>query len=877
MYLGDIMISLSYKKTLYIQIVLTLLFMSLCSYLFYLHGTRQTQKLIYSNIQDHMHDITYTVKNGILSEDRDAVEQYIAYKAEDLRGISSINILRGGEILFSSSDDTSLTLPKIPHNVTTGIKTMLKDHIYAENFTVNGQIYTLAAQIAPDVSSHIRYTIGRDVFIYTFAILLIITAVQLSVYYMLYYLSFIRFYENIKGSRLSESYTITELTSLSRLINGLLSKLNRTAEETEKQKDLFRTMFYNMPIAAYYKDKEGKYLGGNQKFCRLIGLNEKDLIGKTVYDVLSREKAIELEQKDRELYDNPENMQIYEEKILVTSLDSRHDIIYYKSALKDKQGNPQGILAVMMDITDIRTLEKEIINEKDRLEQMFRRHSAAMILVDPATGRIIDANDSALSFMGFSPDELIGRTADEIGFMNRYDFESNLRHSIAFKNFHSEIVCHPKNSEEKTVEIFSTPIKTADSSLIFVISHDITQKKRQEKLNLLQTVIADAFLLEKEEVIFRHLSMSIAGAFRCKAAIVTYTDADGGEINPLGISLDEETVITTSIVDSDDVIGHMSLYGKTDGFTFDEREDALYIANLISPMLKHWYRNKYHEQNLQNEKKALEQIVQQEMDNKKRQEQVIFEQKKFADMGLMINAVAHHWRQPLNAMGIMVQTLRDLHDDNELTTDEIDYFEQNAMRLIKYLSDTIDNFRYFFSTDKEKIRFNAPDELFNLLSLFNIQLAAKKISVTTACTCDGESIDCTHLKNFNGCGYEGAEVLGYLSEFKQSMINVLYNAVDAVQAAVEQGRIEKGMIDIKINVSESGLVITVEDNGGGIPPENMFMIFDPYFSTKGEGKGTGLGLYMTRLMLENHMEGRITAENTEKGAKFTMILPVCRS
>ena len=277
---------------------------------------------------------------------------------------------------------------------------------------------------------------------------------------------------------------------------------------------------------------------------------------------------------------------------------------------------------------------------------------------------------------------------------------------------------------------------------------------------------------------------------------------------------------------------------------------------------------------LQKDKTELQELVKSEMEIKKKHEQVLFEQKKFADMGQMISAIAHQWRQPLNVLGLLIQDVHEAYDHGELNKEAMNEFERNGISLVSHLSETIDHFRNFFAPDKEKTDFSVVDEMIGLFRLIIVQIRAKDIKMEICCTCPQKSMRCDNIETFAGCPCRAATVRGYIGEFKQSVLNVIYNAADAVKTAEEEGRITQGVI--RINVHSDGRCVTAEiaDNGGGIPEDIRTRVFDPYFSTKPEGKGTGIGLYMSRLIIENHMGGRLTVENRGGGAVFTIKLPL---
>ncbi len=226
---------------------------------------------------------------------------------------------------------------------------------------------------------------------------------------------------------------------------------------------------------------------------------------------------------------------------------------------------------------------------------------------------------------------------------------------------------------------------------------------------------------------------------------------------------------------------------------------------------------------------------------------LLIQQGRHASMGEMIGNIAHQWRQPLNALALVIQKIGFYQKRGLLDEKKIDATIEKSMDLINGMSSTIDDFREFFNPNKEKEPF----------------AVRKAIETAYAIV---ESAFASHMIEYTLEMPEEIEIEGYKNEFSQVIVNLLNNAKDVL--------IEKGVCpaQIKINVKKdnSDLSVQVCDNGGGIPDSVIEKIFDPYFSTKDEGKGTGIGLYMSKMIIEDHMKGKLYASNTDEGACFTI-------
>lgn len=233
------------------------------------------------------------------------------------------------------------------------------------------------------------------------------------------------------------------------------------------------------------------------------------------------------------------------------------------------------------------------------------------------------------------------------------------------------------------------------------------------------------------------------------------------------------------------------------------------------------------------------------MEKLREKDQMMIQQNRMAAMGEMLGNIAHQWRQPLNVLGLKVQQLGLFYECGEFSKELLDANIGKAMEIVSHLSQTIDDFRNFSMPDREKSLFSVDQAVVKTVSLIEESFREMRIIV---------DVDTTGRVLVNG----------YPNEYSQVLLNILMNAKDAL--------LERGNNDARITVcsrSEDGrAVVTITDNGGGIKEEIMDYIFDAYFTTKSLGKGTGIGLFMSKKIIENNMGGRLTVKNVEGGAEF---------
>ena len=293
------------------------------------------------------------------------------------------------------------------------------------------------------------------------------------------------------------------------------------------------------------------------------------------------------------------------------------------------------------------------------------------------------------------------------------------------------------------------------------------------------------------------------------------------------------------------VVGALTLYANEKDF-FDRQQVELLVqmgadVSFALDNLTREARRQKTEKALQEE--TLERLTVVEALREK--EQMLIQQSRNAAMGEMINNIAHQWRQPLNTLGLMIQQLPLLHDLGKIDRELLDHTVGRSMGLIQYMSKTIDDFRNYFKPDKEMIEFQVIEAVENTVTLLEGSLQSPKVSIEI----DAKS---------------RPVIKGYRNEFAQVLLNILINARDAM---IER-KISDPRVTVTIFSEDHTVVVTVADNAGGISEEIIGKVFDPYFTTKGPQQGTGVGLFMSKTIIEKNMGGRLSVHNRADGAEF---------
>ena len=258
---------------------------------------------------------------------------------------------------------------------------------------------------------------------------------------------------------------------------------------------------------------------------------------------------------------------------------------------------------------------------------------------------------------------------------------------------------------------------------------------------------------------------------------------------------------------------------------------------------------------LQELNRTLEERVREEVANNREKDRILSEQARYAQMGELLNMIAHQWRQPLSAVSAAAINLSLSSTLGRLQPNDVEQSCHDIQQLTLRMSDIITDFMEFFRPDRERERFELNDAIDATLKLIGPQLHARGIALT-------REVD------------EPLSILGFRKELEQVLINLIANARDAYHDSPlpeQETRLQE--IRLSARTEEPWLRICVEDDAGGIAEEVIGKIFDPYFSTKEVGKGTGIGLYMSRNIIEQSFGGRISAENHERGARFILLPP----
>ncbi|MBF0345774.1 MAG: DUF3365 domain-containing protein [Nitrospirae bacterium] len=577
----------------------------------------------------------------------------------------------------------------------------------------------------------------------------------------------------------------------------------------------------------------------------------------------------------------------------------------------------------LKDEIDKQRRTETILRESEvRLSAITQSALEAIITIDN-NGKIISCNNSTSNLFDYSVDELVGKNVVTL-MPSRY----KERHNAALKRFKStgvyniigkkvELYGQKKDGSEFPIEISLSKWEAGEAYYFTGIISDISERKMTEELKLLNEVRLETlvtlsqmtesttqeildFVLEESiklssskvgflgfvnegETEFTTMAWSNSVRQECmqkelpedflarhtgllnhimqKRQTIMVNDFGNFEFKK-NINLQWHVELTRLMIipvyDSNKVVAIIAVGNKKVEYNIT---DLRQLTLLMNGMWQHIERKRAVEK-LNELNRSLERRVEEEIKNRRQKEQMLIQQSKMAAMGEMLGAIAHQWRQPLNVIGLMIQDIADAYEFGELDKTYIDDTIQKSMEQVMYMSNTIDDFRNFFIPSKNKVIFNVKDNIEEVLALIDKQLRNNNIAIIL-----NNDMVVTQKQDL--------DVLGYPNEFKQVVINIINNSKDAIiehKRNIKSSETYTGRIAIKVIRQKDSLIIAISDNGGGIKEEVLDRIFEPYFTTKEVNKGTGIGLYMAKTIIEDSMEGRLSVTNIEDGAMFTIRL-----
>lgn len=437
------------------------------------------------------------------------------------------------------------------------------------------------------------------------------------------------------------------------------------------------------------------------------------------------------------------------------------------------------------------------------------------------------------------------------------------------------------NIKDTIIDLQNNQIALEDAKEVLNLSQGLIQThwsnykeaKKNDELNLFTSLIKKIFLPSnqnyKNEILFNRLISNID----IKISKIDHylTSFELSKIEQLSYEISSVKVYITSLINYDlkVIIAEKKDTDRLLGFLFLFSILSVIFVFLFSILLSILILNNFKKMHklleIKVEQKtkellelntSLEQRIAHEVKNSRKKDFVMFQQAKLASMGEMLQNIAHQWRQPLGSLSMIIQSFQTKMELGKLTPDFVDAKVKDAMLLADNMSHTLDDFRNFFNPEKTKTTFSITQCIEHSFELSKYILEKENIKHEIV------------IKN-------DITINSYYNELSHVFLNLINNSKDAFKNRCTK---EEKIIKVLVKPYKKKLYIHFIDNGGGIPDNIISQIFEPYFTTKYKSAGTGIGLYMSKQIIETHMKGSITCKNipntlsTCKGCKSALFI-----
>jgi PAS domain S-box-containing protein len=657
-----------------------------------------------------------------------------------------------------------------------------------------------------------------------------------------------------------------------------LAERERAQEALRRSAEEVQDLYDHAPCGYHSLDSDGTIIRINDTELQWLGYRRDEVLGKMRFSDLITESSL---QTFREHF--PSFMEKGWHRDLEYEMVRRDGtilpVLLSATALYDDDGNYLMSRSTIYDMTERRKAE-----EKEHLLSSIVQSSDDAIIAKDLDGIILSWNRGAERIFGYSAEEAVGKSVamvippdhpDELA-----EILTQLRRGERIEHYTTERL--RKDGQRIFIALTVSPILDGEGNVVAAssIARDITGqvhaeealRKSERELKEAQRIAhigswdwnatTDIIIWSEEYHRIYNVDPNLpAPNYREHLKIYTPESAErlAAEVakamqtgEPYGLELELANPDASrrwifargeAKYDADGEI--VGLHGTAQDITQRKLAEAEILrlnADLEQRVLERTneLEKTYHELEQETAQRLLA------LEELREKERLLLQQSRLAALGEMISNIAHQWRQPLNELGLIVQELPMMYEKGNLDRDYLKASVAKFMKLLSHTSRTIDDFRDFFKPDEEKVPFKVQEMVEKTVSLIEESFRQLRIAITV--TAAGEPV-----------------INGHPNEFSQVMLNILFNARDAFLARKDD---RPRVIAIEIFSQGGRGVVTVADNAGGIPEEILEKIFDPYFTTRGPDQGIGIGLYMSKIIIEKNMPGRLSARNTADGAEF---------
>jgi PAS domain S-box-containing protein len=700
---------------------------------------------------------------------------------------------------------------------------------------------------------------------------------------------FIVFYNENNIREWNESICVILRTFSTTLVNAIIN--HRQAQRLKEAKKIIDDSTTNIFIF----QKEGwKLTYANRIASEKWGYSINELIAKwpqQVFDSFEAEKFAKLLsplEKEGCSY-------VLVDGFIIKSSDGKLHPVEIKIE-KTVTKEAEKYVAMVMDITERLVMQEELRKQKEAFEHLYQKSSDAVLIIE--NGQWVDMNESAIKMFNASSKEEILDLVNPFScpFSPEYQPDGSRSYDKLIETMQEcmevgyckyELLYKRLDESEFWVESVMTNIKIGERTIIHAIWRDISERKMFEMVLLEQQRTLVALNNElgnkttQQHKLYRKLEYSetyqkaiFDGQPNMIIALVNNTiirDGNRAFLDFIGFEtielfLEKHHRISEFFIEKEgylkaemesmnwvEYVKHypdhshcVAMRNRDKESVFNVNISEMFIENDLITIVSFSDITE-----LESYKNTLEERIESEVIQNREKDRLINNQSKSAQMGEMLNMIAHQWRQPLNAISASAISVAMKLDLEELNEESIRSHTTFIQSHVQKMSNTINDFMNFFKSEQEKQWFKLVDVMKDIESLMEVQLNSRGIRLS-------------YDSNMP------IQIFGYKKELAHVLINIIANARDAYELIHSETKIIE--VALYKNENENKIYIVVRDHAGGIPDEHMDKIFNPYFTTKEPGKGTGIGLYMSKRIMQEILRGSIFVSNSEDGAVFTLAI-----
>ncbi|WP_235669591.1 PAS domain S-box protein [Solidesulfovibrio carbinolicus] len=648
----------------------------------------------------------------------------------------------------------------------------------------------------------------------------------------------------------------------------------RAARELAESEQRLRTLLDAMPDPVCFKDAAGRWIVANQAQIEAYSLAGLEWQGRTDQELaaipgLDPDVFATGAETDARAWAS-RSVTVYGFSMAAAAGNMRHFDVT-KAPLFHVDGTPRGLVALSRDITAYRDALARLRETNAELEAIYNETSDGLIIADAAARTMVRVNAAACRMFGYTAPEMAG--LEPCALHPPEEREAARRRFAAIaagsRQLQENVPCLRRSGEVFHADISAQPVTYGGRSAILAFFRDISERRAgEERLRLSEDRFRKVFN-STYDAIFLHDQDGAVIDVNDKA--LELFDLRRDELPALRIDRDlsapemPQPWLTAA--------WREALAGAERFFEWKARrphDDSLIdveiylrrilvgsghqiLANIrdVTERKRVTAALAARQEEISALNRDLARRVREETEKNRQKDILLLNRTRLAAMGEMIGNIAHQWRQPLNALSILLANLRFEYESVCQDTAALDAAHRQAYDILRRMSATIDDFRNFFKPARDPEPFRVVAAISDALLLIDASLAQHGIQVRFTARHD-------------------PVVHGPRGEFAQVILNLLGNAKDAILAR----KPVRGRIDIRVMQRLGRAVVAVADNGGGIASDILDRIFDPYYTTKDSQDGTGLGLYMSRIIVADHLGGVLTVDNRTEGARFVAALPL---